>query len=85
VGCLNGNGSVTRPVSLLSNAVLLWNTPRIYNIVAKLKASGIYVDDEDLKKVSPLMFKHLIVHGTYDFRAANMPMVDYASNFKENA
>ena len=71
-------------LSLLSNAVLLWNTPRIYNIVGELRASGIHVDDEDLKKVSPLMFKHLIVHGTYDFRAANMPVVDYASNLKEN-
>lgn len=59
--------------------MLLWNTPRIYNIVAELRASGIHVDDEDLKKISLLLFKHLIVHGTYDFRAENMPVVDYAS------
>ncbi|TXT29487.1 MAG: hypothetical protein FD136_1852 [Chitinophagaceae bacterium] len=77
--------SIASCLSLLSNAVLLWNTPRIYNIVAELRASGIHVDDEDLKKVSLLLFKHLIVHGTYDFRAANMPVVDYASNLKEDA
>ncbi|MBX3710225.1 MAG: Tn3 family transposase [Gammaproteobacteria bacterium] len=67
-------------LSLLSNAVLLWNTPRIYDIVSELRSAGISIDDEDLKRVSPLMFKHLIVHGTYDFRSANRPVVDYASN-----
>ena len=66
-------------LSLLSNAVLLWNTPRIYSIVSELRSTGISVDDEDLKRVSPLMFKHLIVHGTYDFRVAN-PGGNYASN-----
>jgi TnpA family transposase len=67
-------------LSLLSNAVLLWNTPRIHGIVSELKSSGISVNNEDLKKISPLMFKHLIVHGTYDFRRQTMPIVDYASN-----
>ena len=56
-------------LSLLSNAVLLWNTPRIYAIVEELRRSGTAVDDEDIKRVSLLLFKHLIVHGTYDFRA----------------
>lgn len=60
-------------LSFLSNAVLLWNTPRIYNIVAELRSEGIQVDDEDLKRVSPLMCKHLIVHGTYDFRKQTIP------------
>lgn len=66
-------------LSLLSNAVLLWNTPRIYRIVEGLRHSGVSIDDEDLKRISPLMFKHLIVHGTYDFKAA-MVGGDYASN-----
>jgi hypothetical protein len=39
------------------------------------------MDDEDLKRISPLMFKHLIAHGTYDFRDA-IEGVDYASNRK---
>ena len=66
-------------LSLLSNAVLLWNTPRIYHIVQELRQTGVSIDDEDLKRISPLMFKHLIAHGTYDFRAA-IEGVDYASN-----
>lgn len=66
-------------LSLLSNAVLLWNTPKIYNIVEDLRRSGIQVNDEDLKRISPLMFKHLIVHGTYDFKGA-MAGINYPSN-----
>lgn len=66
-------------LSLLSNAVLLWNTPRIYAIVEELRRSGTAVDDEDIKRVSLLLFKHLIVHGTYDFRAIKAGG-NYASN-----
>lgn len=66
-------------LSLLSNAVLLWNTPRIYTIVEELRRSRATVDDADVKRVSLLLFKHLIVHGTYDFRAVK-PSVNYASN-----
>jgi TnpA family transposase len=54
-------------LSLLSNAVLLWNTQKIHSIVEGLRKLGVAVADEDLKRVSPLLFKHLIVHGTYDF------------------
>jgi hypothetical protein len=66
-------------LSLLSNPVLLWNTPRIYQIVEELRQSGIAIDNEDLKRISPLMFKHLIVHGTYDFSSA-MAGINYAPN-----
>lgn len=70
-------------LSLLSNAVLLWNTPRIYAIVQDLRQSGMEIDDEDLKRISPLMFRHIIVHGAYDFRALALGYalgVNYASN-----
>jgi len=66
-------------LSLLSNAVLLWNTPRIYRIVQDLRKSGIVVDDDDLRRTSPLMFKHLIVHGIYDFWTLSAGG-NYASN-----
>lgn len=66
-------------LSLLSNAVLLWNSSRIYSIIHELEDSGITVCDEDLKRISPLMFKHLIVHGIYDFGVASTNS-DYASN-----
>ena len=47
--------------------------------VQKLRQSGIAIADDNLKRISPLMFKHLIVYGTYDFRAA-MNRGNYASN-----
>ena len=54
-------------LSLLSNAVLLWNTPQIYNVITKLRKEGKEILDEDLAKISPLLFKHLVVNGTYNF------------------
>lgn len=39
-------------LSLLSNAVLVWNTVHIDRIVARLRADGNIVPDEDLGRVS---------------------------------
>ena len=49
-------------LSLLSNAVLVWNTVRIGRITAKLQ-----VADSDLARVSPLAHAHVIPSGTYHF------------------
>ena len=54
-------------LSLLSNAVLVWNTYHIQKIVDKLRAENHEVLDKDLEKISPLMFKHIQIHGTYHF------------------
>lgn len=54
-------------LSLLSNAILVWNTHHIQQIVDKLRAEGMEILDEHLEKISPLMFKHILFHGTYHF------------------
>ena len=54
-------------LSLLSNAVLVWNTHYIARTVGELRREGHPVDDEDLARISPLWFKDILVHGTYDF------------------
>lgn len=54
-------------LSLLSNAVLVWNTVHMAKIVAKLRQNGHNIEDKDLARVSPLMHKHIFVNGTYDF------------------
>lgn len=55
-------------LSLISNAILLWNTHHIQNIVDKLRKEGHgLLVDEYLNKISPLIFKHIQIHGTYDF------------------
>jgi TnpA family transposase len=57
-------------LSLLSNAVLVWNTVQMGEIVARLRAAGETVSDEDLARVSPLAYAHVIPNGTYVFDRA---------------
>ena len=52
-------------LSLLSNAVLVWNTVHIARIVDQLRAAGHEVRDEHLARVSPLMHAHVIANGSY--------------------
>ena len=52
-------------LSLLSNAVLVWNTVHIARIVDQLRAAGHEVRDEDLARVSPLAHAHVIPSGSY--------------------
>jgi hypothetical protein len=55
-------------LSLLSNAVLVWNTLELDRIVTGLRGQGHEVRDEDLARISPLMHRHVIPNGTYHFR-----------------
>ena len=50
-----------------SNAVLVWNTLRIGEIVNQMRAAGHAIADQDLARVSPLMHGHVIPNGTYRF------------------
>ena len=52
-------------LSLVSNAILYWNTIKISNIVERLKLQGEEVQDEVLKHVSLLPYKHVVPNGTY--------------------
>jgi hypothetical protein len=60
-------------LSLLSNAVLVWNTLRIAEIVDQLRAAGHAIADQDLARVSPLMHGHVIPNGTYRFPDEGSP------------
>jgi TnpA family transposase len=52
-------------LNLLSNAVLVRNTVRMGEIVARLRAAGEVVPDEDLARISPLADAHVIPDVTY--------------------
>ena len=52
-------------LSLLSNAVLVWNTVQIERITAQLRAAGNIIPDEDLSRVSPLFRRHITPNGSY--------------------
>ncbi len=58
-------------LSILSNAVLVWNTARYAEIIAGLRTqSGKPVDNRDLARISPLAHSHVIPSGTYHFAEA---------------
>lgn len=52
-------------LSLVSNAVLYWNTVKISEIVAQLRKNGEEISDEALSHISLLLHKHVIPMGTY--------------------
>jgi TnpA family transposase len=59
-------------LSLLSNAVLVWNTVHMTRIIEQLRASGETITNEDLARVSPLAFSHVIPNGTYFTRQTSL-------------
>jgi TnpA family transposase len=50
-------------LSLLSNAVLVWNTMRMTGILNQLRAAGQEARNDHLARVSPLMHTHVIPNG----------------------
>ena len=57
VGCLN----------LVTNAVIIWNTVYIAEVVQQLRQEGRFIDDEDLKHIWPTRYAHINVYGQYHF------------------
>jgi TnpA family transposase len=57
-------------LSLLSNAVVVWNTVQMTRIIAQLRAGGENITDEELARISPFAFAHVIPNGTYFVRQA---------------
>ena len=54
-------------MSLLSNAIVVWNTVHIDRIIRELRQKGHEISQEHLSGVTPFIFDHIIVNGTYDF------------------
>lgn len=52
-------------LSLVSNAILYWNTSRIQTIVEDLRMQGEQVEDKTLSHISLLTYKHVLPNGTY--------------------
>lgn len=57
-------------LSLLSNAILLYNTVHIGHTLAQAQAAGQVFPPDVIAHVPPLLFDHVIVNGTYDFSTA---------------
>jgi hypothetical protein len=52
-------------LSLISSAVLIWNTVHMSRIAEHLRAAGNTITDADLARVSPLAHAHTIPNGSY--------------------
>jgi TnpA family transposase len=52
-------------LSLVSNAILYWNTLKITDIVDNLKQHGAEIGNDTLAHISLLPFKHVVPNGTY--------------------
>ncbi|KFJ67107.1 tn3 transposase DDE domain protein [Francisella tularensis subsp. novicida] len=52
-------------LSLVSNAILMWNTIKIDEIIKSLEEQNIKVSKEALSHISLLPFKHVLPNGTY--------------------
>jgi TnpA family transposase len=62
-------------LSLLSNAVVVWNTVQMTRIIERLRASGETITEDELARLSPLAFAHVIPNGTYFVRPT--PLANY--------
>jgi len=60
-------------LSFLSNAVVVWHTGQMGQILAQLRAAGETITDEELARVSPMAFAHVIPNGTYFIRGTGLP------------
>ncbi|MCB1713809.1 MAG: Tn3 family transposase [Candidatus Competibacteraceae bacterium] len=52
-------------LSLVSNAILYWNTIKINEIVENLRSQGANIDQETLSHISLLPYRHVVPNGTY--------------------
>jgi TnpA family transposase len=61
-------------LSVLSNAVLVWNTERVAEIASSIEASsGKPVPRDELARVSPFQRARLLVRGRYNFEKLAAP------------
>jgi TnpA family transposase len=54
-------------MSLIINAIVVWNTRYLLVALDHLRDTGYPVTDDDLKHVTPLLWEHITFHGSYHF------------------
>lgn len=54
-------------MSLLINAIVVWNTRYMMAALDHLRSTGYTVNDEDIRHLTPLLWEHITFHGTYHF------------------
>jgi len=54
-------------MSLIINAIVVWNTRYMMDALEHLRLQGYPVNDSDLQHVTPLLWEHITFHGSYHF------------------
>ncbi len=54
-------------MSLIINAIVVWNTRYMQLALTHLRAQGYHITDADLQHVTPLLWEHITLHGSYHF------------------
>lgn len=65
-------------LSLVSNAVLYWNTIKINDIILQLRSHGEIISDETLSHISLLAHRHIVPMGTYFTDEITEPVLEFA-------
>jgi TnpA family transposase len=55
-------------LNVFTNAVIVWNTRYMWEIITQLKAEGYNISDEDIKHLSPARYEHINPYGKYSFK-----------------
>ena len=61
-------------LSLLTAAIVHWNTVYLERAVQHLRAQGVHVPDDLLSHVAPLSWEHIALTGDYVWAGANPPL-----------
>lgn len=54
-------------LNLVVNAIILWNTVYMQEIIKQLRKDGYYISDDDLKHLGPVRHEHINPYGHYTF------------------
>lgn len=54
-------------LTLLTNAIIVWNTRYMQAVIDRLKDEGYDIQDSDLRHISPCRFEHINKYGKYRF------------------
>jgi hypothetical protein len=54
-------------LGLLLNIVVHWNAIYMQEVITQLKAEGWVIEDADLARLSPLIWRHINFLGRYNF------------------
>ncbi len=54
-------------MSLIINAIVVWNTRYMMAALDHLRNTGMTINEEDLRHLTPLLWEHITFHGNYHF------------------